>query len=42
MHQIERSLQRLLDAWPDNIVMSGALAFVVGIGVLWVLSSRMR
>ncbi len=42
MQQIERTIRRTLEAWPDNIAMSGALAFLVGIGVLWILSSRMR
>ncbi|HVG48629.1 MAG TPA: hypothetical protein VM899_10910 [Rubellimicrobium sp.] len=41
MHQIERSLGRMLEVWPDNIALSAALAFIVGLGVLWIMSSRM-
>jgi len=42
MPQIEYRIRRMLEVWPDNIAISGALAFAVGIGLLWVVSSRMR
>ena len=42
MWQIKRSIERTLEHWPDNAMLSAGLAFVVGIGILWVLSSRMR
>lgn len=41
MNQIERSLGRMLELWPDNIALSAGLAFLIGLGVLWMLSSRM-
>ena len=40
MQQIERSFWRILELWPDNIAISAGLAFIIGLAVLWVLSSR--
>ena len=42
MWQIKWYVERMLEPWPDNAIVSGALVFLIGIGLLWILSSRTR
>jgi hypothetical protein len=42
MWQIKRHVERMLEPWPDNAVAGSAMVVLIGIAVLWVVSSRTK